>query len=498
MRPKKILLVDDSLLILKMLSTFLKKNGYEVDTAQNGLEAIEKVYTNPPDIILLDITMPKMNGYQVCRLLKNDERVKYIPIIMFTTKDKPVEKFWGLQIGADAYVTKDIAYENLLNIIEKTLQKAEEKRFANINKPEHPVTLIDILLKTNDLLDKKLYEVTIINRITTLARDIYAYKKTINEVLSVLKELIDYSLAVTFIVDKEEGTLFVKSDNSPDKKDLMILQDYWLNQIEKYHLETPNHVKWIVLNQDEKVDEKKIIEDLDNFFFFYSGIKAGKGEVWGGFIFYGERIRELSESEETMLELILEHAFIIIENAYLYEKIRLKAVTDELTGLYNRRYFFSCLNQEYERAKRYPQNEFSVVMLDIDHFKRINDTYGHVAGDMVLRQLAKIMKESARNIDIPSRFGGEEFIILLPQTPLKGGISFAQRLRKEVESYPFEALGEKITVTISLGVSNYRTNMPYTVDEVIKRTDEALYKAKETGRNKVCVYEDDRILCRNN
>ncbi|MDL1970415.1 MAG: diguanylate cyclase [Candidatus Desulfofervidaceae bacterium] len=491
MKRNSILLVDDSVLVLKMLSAFLEKNGYRVTTAMNGLEAIEKVYNEPPDIILLDIMMPKMNGYQVCRLLKNDEQTKYIPIIMFTSKDKPIDKFWGLQTGADAYVAKDIAYDKLLQIIATSLEKVKDRKHKKL-KPEQPITLIDILLKTNELLDRKLYEVTIINRITTLSRNIHAYKKIIDDILTILYELINYQLATVFVTDVNSGTLFVKSDLYPHKEDLIELENFCSSQFQVQDLEIPPQIEPVILAPEE-AEETKIITDAEAFYLFQSKAKEikEKENIWGGFIFYGETVKDLSENEKAILELILEQAFVIAENAYLYEKIRLKSVTDELTGLYNRRYFFERLTEEYEKTKRHSELEFSVIMLDIDHFKKINDTYGHMAGDVVLKMLARIMKNSVRTTDIAARFGGEEFIFLLPQTPLKGGIVFAERLRKTVEEYNFQALGHKIPVTISLGVSNYNNKLPYTLDEIIKNTDEALYQAKETGRNKVCVHEED-------
>lgn len=484
MEHNLVLLVDDSLLVLKMLSAFLKKNGYHVMTATNGLEAIEKVYHEPPDIILLDIMMPKMNGYQVCRLLKNDEQTKHIPIIMFTSKDKPIDKFWGLQTGADAYVAKDIAYDKLLQIIAESLEKVKAKRYKKI-KPQQPITLIDILLKTNDLLDKKLYELTIINRITTLSHHIHAYKEVIDEILTILYEIIVYQLAAVFVIDVNSGTLFVKADLYPHKEDLIELENFCLSQFQV-------QVESVILAPEE-AEGAKIITDPEAFYLFQSKAKEVKKRenVWGGFIFYGKTVKDLSENEKAILELILEQAFVMVENAYLYEKIRLKSVTDELTGLYNRRYFFERLKEEYERTKRYSELEFSVIMLDIDHFKKINDTYGHMAGDAVLKQLARIMKNSIRSADIAARFGGEEFIFILPQTSLKGGVQFAERLRKTVEKYKFQALGHEIPVTISLGVSSYHNKLPYTLDEIIKNADEALYRAKASGRNKVCVYEED-------
>ncbi|HDD35248.1 MAG TPA: GGDEF domain-containing protein [Candidatus Desulfofervidus auxilii] len=211
---------------------------------------------------------------------------------------------------------------------------------------------------------------------------------------------------------------------------------------------------------------------------------CSEGGIYALFFFYGEAVTKLEPQEKEILNLILKHASIILENAYLYEKIRLSSITDALTGLYNRRYFMERLEIEWERAKRY-QRPISLLILDIDHFKRINDTYGHLAGDKVLKTLGKLISKQLRKTEIAGRYGGEEFTILVPETNAEGAIKLAERLRKMVEEYPF-AINGTINVTVSIGVSD--AEGIETINDLIQKADAALYQAKETGRNRVVKY----------
>lgn len=166
------------------------------------------------------------------------------------------------------------------------------------------------------------------------------------------------------------------------------------------------------------------------------------------------------------------------------EKLMRMAVTDELTGLFNRRYFMNRLHQEFERVKRY-ESIFTLIMLDIDYFKKINDSHGHLAGDFMLRNTADIMKKSLRLTDTVGRIGGEEFAILLPETEIEYGVEIAERLRKKIDQTNLEFEGISLKLTISAGISDSDTS-DVSVDSILQRADLALYRAKEEGRNRAC------------
>ncbi len=171
----------------------------------------------------------------------------------------------------------------------------------------------------------------------------------------------------------------------------------------------------------------------------------------------------------------------ITERKQAEEKLRKMATTDELTGLWNRHYFMQAAQKELERARRYEQ-PFSLLILDLDRFKRINDSLGHAAGDVTLQHLSSLMKSTLRDVDIPGRLGGEEFAVLLPNTLLEKGVLVAERLRVAIENSPAQYEGQLISFTASIGITAYRQGVT-SVDCLLKESDEALYKAKQRGRN---------------
>lgn len=173
--------------------------------------------------------------------------------------------------------------------------------------------------------------------------------------------------------------------------------------------------------------------------------------------------------------------------AVLHARIERLSVTDDLTGLYNRRFAMSSLEREVQRAQRYG-NDLSLMMIDIDHFKAFNDAFGHPAGDRLLRQFAERLKKLTRRTDIVSRYGGEEFLILMLDTGMTMAVHLAERIRKDIETRAFD-LGKdrpEETVTISIGCSRVDANGPSTGRDIIRKADECLYRAKNSGRNRIC------------
>lgn len=195
--------------------------------------------------------------------------------------------------------------------------------------------------------------------------------------------------------------------------------------------------------------------------------------------------REFAEADISALSLLSGMAAMAIEKGQILESTRRRAITDELTGLYNHRFFIQQLHVEISRAKRY-HRRLSLIMLDIDFFKQYNDTNGHLLGNRVLKQLARLLKEACRQVDVVARYGGEEFAIIMPETDRKSGLIFAERLRWQVEAFHFPRQEKQPmgNLTISLGLATYPddTDKPY---ELIDRADQSLYLGKRTGRNRV-------------
>src|SRR3954463_16254135 len=307
----RILIVDDHEDNVELLRARLESGGYETQSAKDGAEALSTIESTVPDLVLLDIMMPKIDGIEVARRVKNNPDLPFIPIIMQTALDSTENKVEGLEAGADDYITKPIDFPEL--------------------------------------------------------------KARVNSMLRI----------------------------------------------------------------------KRLQEEIE------------------------ERERELMEANE---------------------RLRHMSQTDGLTGLENRRHIETRLEEMFEHAKRLAE-PFSCVMVDLDKFKSVNDEYGHQAGDAVLKQLARILKNEVREIDHAGRYGGEEFILLLTGTVLDAAVTFAERVRKAIEDHTFTFDGGTLKRTASFGVAGWPHPKVKNCDSLVKAADEALYVAKETGRNRVIRFD---------
>jgi len=197
--------------------------------------------------------------------------------------------------------------------------------------------------------------------------------------------------------------------------------------------------------------------------------------------------RPLDHDELNTMNSLATQAGIAVENARLYEAKEQLSRTDGLTQLYNHRFFQERVLEEIKRSDRFRQN-LSLVMLDVDDFKRINDTHGHQTGDQVLRRVARIVRDCLREVDMPARYGGDEFAIILPDTDVRDALEVAERLRRAVAKHPILAAGTPIALTISLGVATRPAHSPLSSEELIKIADQALLEAKRQGRNAVASF----------
>lgn len=305
--PTRILVVDDHPDNVEIIQARLSHQGYEVDTATNGQEALDKVRADPPHLILCDVMMPLVDGYEVSRRIKSDEELPYIPIILVTARDSTQDKVEGLEAGADDYLTKPINFPEL---------EARVRSMLRI---------------------------------------------------------------------------------------------------------------------------KRLQDELD------------------------QKNRELEEANKQLRKL---------------------SITDGLTGLFNHRHVHELLHEEHERSLRSGE-PLGVAMLDLDRFKQVNDTYGHPTGDVILFETAEILRDTAREIDMVGRYGGEEFIALLPNTGEEEAARFAERVRKRVEEHVYRDEATEVRMTLSSGVASAAGEEVEGPEVLLRRADDALYQAKESGRNRV-------------
>ncbi len=480
----KVLLVEDSETQLKFLRDGLAQNGFEVETAMNGAEAYKKLFEYIPDIVVSDIMMPVIDGYQLCRMIKNIDETKKIPVILLTVLDKKIDSFWGKKAGAQLFLSKTIDMNELVKNINATLRRypLTDEYKANIalkaNSDNSAQTRLNNIL--NDLLLKSVFA----NEFRNLS-DFLNYERILVEKLfSLMSSFVEYSVAGVFFAspdDYAENILYFDTlGRNINKSVLSDVQYDFFKKMEEFKTlkNTKFEVVRILLGKETSYEfsdlKSKIIIPL-----------MFDKKLIGGICFYTRQ--NMDYASFRYFDIMISELLAIFKMKYQYTEKEFMSVLDGLTGLYNRRQFEIGLEQEYNRTKRHP-SDFSLAILDIDFFKKVNDTYGHQYGDYVLKTVASLMKQAFRKTDLLYRYGGEELIMIMPETNIEGAIIPVQRLRRMIEEYDFDYNGVKAKVTASIGLTmNYQEfNSPA---DILKSADEALYKAKESGRNRVVLHE---------
>lgn len=485
----KILLIDDSLTQLEMLKMQFNQAGFETETAKDGSEGYCRVFETAPDIILSDIMMPNLNGYQLCRLLKNDPKTQQIPIILLTVLDKKIDKFWGNKSGANKFISKS---KNIIEIEKAVKELIQNNPVSDEYKQELITSTISeeaIQNQINDILDELLMNSTFLNEFRDLGEFISHETVLIEKTFELLSSFVDYNIAGLFF-------------NNPDKNEKNILYiDISKNSVSSFVLEKikrdffakmPNLAEFSIREFGhnivrESVENSEIILNIEKFKSFQILPLISDERLIGGICFYNKD--ECDYEKFKFYKTMVSELLLMLKMKYLYSESEHLSVTDGLTGLYNRRHFEYNLEREFLRVKRYP-TDLSLAMIDIDHFKNINDTFGHQFGDHVLREISNLIFESFRKTDMIYRYGGEELVIILPETSAEGAIIPLERFRIKVEQHKFVYNNQETNVTISIGIGCNLKEME-SQKELVEHADKALYKAKQNGRNKVVTYSNE-------
>ncbi|OGI03999.1 MAG: hypothetical protein A2104_08400 [Candidatus Melainabacteria bacterium GWF2_32_7] len=329
--------------------------------------------------------------------------------------------------------------------------------------------------------------------------------EVLSTVVNGLSNELDYLYCALFQIYDKENSSILKVRAANDNEFAAKIQDILKHPLENIEIsinEPKNIVnqsihsrdikcvksfKHIFLGSNPEIDSEKL-KQLDSLFAnrSISILPIIVQEKPFGCLIAVSIRNELSNTERNFLSLFVGQIELAVTIAGLFEQIREQAITDGLTGLYNRRHFDQCLSSEVDRATRLKQ-PFTLVILDLDHLKFINDTYGHPAGDAAICHIGKVLKQNARSVDIPARYGGEEFAVILPGIDVEGGKIAAERLRSAIESVPVEGVG---TVTASIGVSTLLRHTG-SLNELLELADQALYRAKRNGRNQIQIATKD-------
>jgi two-component system cell cycle response regulator len=476
----RVLIADDSPLVLRMIEKMLAGAGYGVVLARDGLEAIERAVAEDVQLVILDVMMPRMNGYQACRLLKTEPSTRHLPVIILTSKDQAGDRFWGLETGADYYITKDSEPHRILELVRNIL--AAEVGRPQARPAEGQRNQVDILSRVNDLLDRKLYEATILSEIGRVARSLVQFDETFTSVMALVSRVVDFTVGAMAFVEGDDldVVLMLNRQAAP-----LLIEEAKARLLEAITA-ARGGAPFL------RVQARLFAPAGDSA---TAAAEAGLGgfadfpivtndRLVGLLAVAGRNVARMSKETETFLGQAANQSYIVMENSRLYERVRNLSVRDSLTDLFNHRHSMALVDHELQRVGRY-QEGFSVLMIDIDHFKRVNDEHGHPAGDGVLREVSHVLRDTLRTVDAVGRYGGEEFVAILPHTKIEEARQTADRLRKRIEEHPFKVGDRAVHVTVSVGVASYPSETADSGDALVSEADRALYRAKEAGRNRV-------------
>jgi len=474
----RVLIADDSPLVLRMIEKIVTEAGFLALTARDGLEAVETALTEPVDLVILDVTMPRMNGYQACRLLKNEPATRELPVVILTSQDQAGDRYWGLETGADYYITKDTDPLKIRDLVKNILAHQPRDR----RRGERSATAsADVLSHVNNLLDRRLFQATILSEIGGVARKVLALDETFTSVMSLVARVVDFTIGAMALLEGEDLDVLIALHRAASPEVVEEAKQRLTRDLLAARGGAPlGEVRARVFTpKDGPVGPPETtLEGLASY-------PITTGSLLKGFLALGGRtVADLPPETGAFLRQVAGQAHIVIENSLLVERLRDLAVRDSLTGLFNHRHSQELLVHECERAGRYP-GPVSLLMVDIDHFKSVNDQHGHQAGDVVLREVAALLREGVRTVDVLGRYGGEEFLAILPHTDAEDARQLAERLRRSIAEHVFRGADAEIRTTVSIGVATYPSERVTSSAELIREADRALYQAKAEGRNRV-------------
>ena len=453
----RVLVVDDVDRNVRLLEAKLSAEYYEVVTASSGAEALTAIRESQPDIVLLDVMMPDMDGFEVCQKIRETPAWMHLPVVMVTALSDIEDKVRGLQAGADDFLTKpvdDVSLFSRVRSLVRLKQITDELRLrlqtnSELGMGEEAPTLAAqsandaavLVVEESGLLGERLQEV-----LDGDGNHVTLVHSAPEAMLAVAETSFDLVLVCLEMVNDDPLRLCSQLRSN----------------------EASRHVPILIVT--EEGDKERLAKAMDL-----------------GVTDYLTRPLEANELVARARTQIRRRRYQVSLRED-YERSISMALTDHLTGCYNRRYLDTHLAGQIGHAVE-AHKDLSVLVMDIDHFKQVNDTHGHAAGDEVLKEIAARVSGGLRNTDVLARFGGEEFVAVLPDADGRVALAIGERLRKRVCAEPCQAGGQSLEVAISIGAAAFGRGD--TAQALLDRADAALYQAKAAGRNQVIVADRD-------
>jgi two-component system cell cycle response regulator len=441
MEKKTVLVVDDSSTICTIIKNELTEVGYDVITARNGLEALSFIewMEKLPDILTLDIDMPVMDGFEVCQRLlegRNHPQEKKqlaakIPIIFVSANDTVENRRKGFKLEVTDFISKPFKRGDITRAVDKVLNPGGE--FLGMR-----ALVVD---------------------------DSAGVRRIISRLLA---------RTGVFVSEAENGLQALELVEKQNEKFDIVITDYFMPEM-------CGHELCRLLRQKEEMKQVPLlfVSAYDSRGSALEFFKAGASDY----------LKKPFIEEELLAKIgiHLRAKKYVNELEKLNNVLENLAVRDGLTGLFNRRYFQAELGRRFILSSGNKQ-ELSCILLDLDYFKKVNDTHGHAFGDSVLVQFSEILMKNIRSSHIAARYGGEEFVILLPGVSTSKAVALAEKIRSDTNKHLFSDGVTSIHMHISGGVSSLQANRPGNADKLVSFADQALYRAKENGRNRICLY----------
>jgi two-component system cell cycle response regulator len=448
----RVLIVDDIPTNVRLLEARLSAEYFDVVTATSGRAALEQCDREDIDIVLLDVMMPEMDGFEVCRRLKASPKTLHIPVLMITALDQPSDRVRGLEVGADDFLTKPVDDIQLMARVKSLVRLKSLTDELRARAHTGQQIAIEDAIRTMDTISADGGSILVVDTDERHAERIRGYLSPRHKV-----DVLTNPADAVFQVSSGEYELALVSMALDDFDPLRVCSQ----------MRTVEHARTlpIILVADEG-DRPRVVRGLDLGVNDFIMRPIERNEL-------AARVRTQIRRQRYAVELreSVNHTMAL-------------AVTDELTGLYNRRYFDRHLSLMLDKAQEQGR-DMAVMLIDMDFFKAVNDTHGHDIGDAVLKEFALRLRRNIRGVDLACRYGGEEFVVLMPDTDFRQAQSVAERVRGAVSDRSFEVGALRpLGVTVSVGVTLNESELD-TPEIMLKRADVALYRAKREGRNRV-------------